>query len=305
MDGQLGFKTESTWGTAVTVDQFHQGWTGGFISRSGTPIQSRAIRNGRLTPTCVVPSTKTYAGSVNLELVNEPMATLLRHMFGTVNTTGAGPYTHTASPSARNQSLTVQAGIEGVDGTVRAFTAAGVKIPGWTLSCSAGELAMLSLDLNAKNYVTGTALATASYPSECPFSFIDGSVSIGGTEIAVVRDFSLSCTSSMASDRVFIGDANIAEQIPTGADNYTLGFNSDFVDLTLHDLADTEVAAVVALSDGVNSLTITMNVYVDPTTPDAAGREDLSSFEFSGFCVGTSDANAITAVLVNGESSAA
>ena len=52
---------------------------------------------GRRTAACISTGAKTVQGTVELELTPAPLATLMRHMFGTINTTGSGPYTHTAS----------------------------------------------------------------------------------------------------------------------------------------------------------------------------------------------------------------
>lgn len=303
-EGQLGFKSESVWGTAVTVDQFHPGFLSEALVRDQPPLVSQGIRAGRRTPTSAQAGPKTVSGPVELELFNEPLATLLTHMFGNVVTTGAGPYTHTADPGAvLSKSFTLQVGVADVGGTVRAFTFSGCKLPRWTISANAGEIAKLSLDVSAKDYVTGTALASASYGTGVPFMFIDGSVSIDGNTIATVESFELTCQRPLRVKHA-LGAATIIEQVETGQSEYRISVTPDFEDLTLHDLANTEVATVLTFNNGSETFTITTNTFVMPKTPSNDGVNSLASEEFEGVILGTSDSNAIQAVLVNDETSA-
>lgn len=303
--GQLGFKTEATYGTAETVDQFHPGFLSGNPVREQPPLVSNAIRAGRRTPSCISTGAKSVAGTIETELYPTTLATQLTHMFGTVNTTGAGPYTHTASPgSTDGKSLTIQAGIPDSGGTVRPFTYKGAKFEGWQLGATAGELAMLSLDVIAQDYVTATALASASYVAGCPLTFVQGSVSVAGTPLTEVKSFTLSCSRPLRKEHR-IGSALIMTPVEVGRSEYTIEVDTEFTDLTLHDLANTAVAVVLTFSNGTETFTITMNVWVDPRTPEVQGGDSLTSSSFGGQCYGSSDAVAITAVLVNSEASAA
>jgi len=60
---------------------------------------------------------------------------------------------------------------------------------------------------------------------------------------------------------------------------------------------------VLDFTSGTDRVTITTNVRFDGESPQVGGREILTqSVPFK--CVGTTDAAAITAVLVNGDSAA-
>lgn len=302
--GQLGFKTETVYGTAVTVDQFHTGYLSGNPVRDQPPLISNAIRAGRRTPSCVSTGAKTVEGSISTELYVAPLATQLLHMFGTLNTTGAGPYTHTASPgSTDDKSLTIQAGIPDSSGTVQPFTYSGAKFQGWNLGAAAGEIATLELDVVAQDYVTATALASASYLAGCPFTFIHGEVSVDGTPLTEVKSFNLSCARPLRKEHV-IGSTLIMKPVEIGRSEYNVEVDTEFTDLTLHDLANTAVAVVLTFDDGTNSLVITMNAWVTATTPEVGGEGSLTSFSFSAMPYGDTDADAITAVLINGEAAA-
>lgn len=303
--GQWGLKSETTFGTAVTPDKFHQGFLSGVPARQQPPLISNGIVAGRYTPKCLSTGAKIVSGTVKTELVPSPMSTLLRHMFGTIATTGAGPYTHTASPGPlKGQSLTLQFGVPGTGGTVHPFTFSGCKIPKWVLGAKAGELATLDFDFSAKDYVTATALASASYGTSCPFTYINGSVSVAGVVQTSVKSFQLTATRPMrvGNDGIFIGATTIGEQLGTGRGTYVIDVDAEFEDLTIHNLANTAVAVVLTFSNGTDSLTITCNSWVDAMTPNIEGVDSLSSFKYSLECYGSSDAAAITAVLVNSES---
>lgn len=299
--GQLGLKSESVWGTAVTVDQFHAGYLSDNPVRQQPGLVSKGIRKNRRTATCISTGAKTVSGKFQTELYVSPLATLLRHMFGTIATTGSGPYTHTASPGSLNgQSFTAQVGIPGTAGTVHPFTYSGCKIPNWTLKGVQSALATLDLDVSAKDYVTATALASASYGTTCPFTFVQGSVSIAGSAIAEVKSFELTSKRPLRVQH-YLGSVLIGEQLETGTADYGIKVETEFKDLTVHDLANTGVAVVLAFSDGTNSLTITTNAWVDAATPTIGGVDSLTSFTFMAEPYGTTDAAAITAVLINAE----
>lgn len=79
----------------------------------------------------------TVGGDVGFELYQDFTGLLFKHMFGTVQTTGAGPYTHTFTPgSIDDLSLTCQVGIPPVLGVVVVpVEFLGCKITEWELAC--------------------------------------------------------------------------------------------------------------------------------------------------------------------------
>src|SRR5687768_17954293 len=95
-DAQVGFKTETTPGTGVVVDKFMP-----FVSESIKQniewLDSKTLA-ARHTLKATKSGTAGVEGGITTELANTSLATILKHMFGTVVTTGAGPYTHTYTP---------------------------------------------------------------------------------------------------------------------------------------------------------------------------------------------------------------
>ena len=306
--GQIGFKSESTWGTPVTVDLFHCGLLSESIKNRYERIDSRGIKAGRLINHAWATGRKVIGGRVELELWDQPLATLLTHMFGDVQTTGAGPYTHTATPAdLTGKGLTVQIGRPDVNGTVQPFTYEGCKVASWELACSVGEIPTLMLDLTAEDEATGTALASASYPSAAPFTFVHGDLKTAGSSIATVDTVTLSGDNALRTERFKIGSALTLEQLENGVRAYVCRFTADFESLVEYNrfINGDEFALVLVFNNGSESLTITCNVRYDGETPELSGPEQLTFDGEAMITSGTSDAAGITAVLINDEASAA
>lgn len=307
MSGQVGFVSETTFGTAVTVDKFVPVLASNLTVDEGL-MRPRGIRAGRRTLVPARLGAKKVNGQVRLELPYITVATLLKHMFGGVVTSGSGPYTHTATPGAQTgtlKSLTLQVGINDITDTVRAFTASGVKVTGWELACQVGEFAQLSLDWVGKDVVTNTALATASYATGVgiPFTFVEGSVSVGGSSVATARAMTLKGAKNLKADRHVLSSRTIAEQLEQERFEFSGSVTCDFESLTHYATAAaaTEVAIVETFSNGTQSLTITMNAQlmnVAPSLTTNGLEEQTLNFEVGH---ATSDASAITAVLINSD----
>lgn len=309
MAGQVGWKTETTVGTAVVPDTFAPVLNADLAIDEGY-MRPSGIRGGRVTRGIPQLGARTISGSVNMELPNKSIASLLKHLFGAVTTTGASsPYTHTYTPAtAAGKSMTLQVGITDAAGVTQPFTLAGVKPNGWNLSCNVGEFAQLSFDHTAMSAVTATALAAASYAAGLtPFTFVQGSISVDGSPIASARSVTLSAAKNLKTDRHVIGSRNIREQLNQDLYDFTTEVTADFENLTLFNLIAnaTPVASVYQFSNGTDSLEITTNGIVVGDAPSLTNpgiEEQTIRLEHGS---GTSDANTVTAVLINGEASAA
>lgn len=308
MAGQVGWKSESVWGTAVTVDTFVPVTSASLDIDEGY-LRSNGLRAGRRTRGPGRLGARKVSGSVELELPNVSIAALMKHMFGAVSTTGAGPYTHTYTPGPHvSKSLTLQVGITDATDTVQPFTASGVKLGDWSISCKVGELAMLSFDWTGKDVVTATALASASYAASLqPFTFVEGSVTVNGSAVASANSVTLSAAKNLRDDRHVLGSRYIREQLEDDFFDFTTEISADFDSLALYSLAPagTQVASVLTFNNGTQTLTITTSGQVigDPPSLSRVGLEEQTiRLEHSN---ATSDANTITAVLSNTEPSAA
>lgn len=311
MAGQFGFKTETTVGTAVTVDKFMPV----IRANPGKAVPERIPRQGISARRVRKPPKKgriTINPSVEFEVSNKNgVAILFKHMFGGVTTTGTNPYTHTYTPSSHlGDSLTTQFGITDATDTTQPFTNAGTKIRGWELACSVGGNLVCNLDCVAMTQTTATALATASYQDDEAFTFVEGTVTIGGTAVASARSFTLRCQKNLRDQRHVLGSQTTLQPLEDGFFDFTGSVEADFDNLTLHAsaVAGTQVAIVLTFTSGgagAETLTITCSGQLvgDPPELSTPGLQSQTiNFELSH---NSSDASAITAVLVNTEASAA
>jgi len=145
-DAQLGLKSESVVGTAVTVDTFIP-FVSENIKQKIEYLDTQTI-SARKVLRLTKRGSQMVQGGFTTELPNTSLAVLLKHMFGAVATTGTGPYTHTYSPGTlTGKSMTVQVGRPATSGTVHPFTYAGCKVSNWTMSAAVDEIAQLEVGL--------------------------------------------------------------------------------------------------------------------------------------------------------------
>lgn len=302
--GQFGYKTETTNGTAETVDTFLP-INSENVKQDIQRLESQGIRAGRLTTHTWKAGSKTISGDVNLELWNTDVAPLFNHMFGSVSTaTNGSQWDYTYTPGdLTGKTFTTQVGRPDIGGTVRPFTWAGCKVGQWNLSANVGEIAQMTLTLVAMSETNGQALASASYDSELsPFVFTEGSLTIGGTAQNAVKSVDLTGSNGL-TDRFRLGSATSREYLENAVREYTGTVVTDFESLTNYDrfLNGDEAALVLTFDNGTESLVFTLNVRFDGESPELSGVELLEQpIPFKAVST-TSDASAITAVLTNGE----
>ena len=305
-EAQIGWKSEVTPGTSVVVDTFQP-----FVSeniKNNINYLDTQTKSARRTLRLTKQGSKGITGGITTELPNTDIATLFKHMFGEVATTGAGPYVHTYTPASLDGSaLTIQVGRPDASGTIQPFTYSGCKVSDWTISADVDAIAQLQVGLVGMTETTATALAVASYDSTWePFVFTEASMTIGGVAVGTVRSGSLSCDNAV-SPRIRWGSGFSKEPTQNGLSSFTGTVTTDFDSLTHYNLFvnGTESAMVWTFDNGSETLVITMNVIYTGETPEVSDFDLLAqNLPFRAFSQ-TSDAAAITAVLTNNEASAA
>lgn len=305
-EGQVGWKSETVVGTGVVVDTF-QPFRSENIKQNINYLDTQTI-SARHVLRLTKQGSKGVEGGISMELPNEDIAVLLKHCFGAVSTTGAGPYEHTYTPGdLEGDALTIQVGRPATSGTVHPFTYAGCKISEWTIASNIDEIATLDVSVIGMTETTGTALASASYASGWePFVFTEASLTVGGSAANTVRSVSLTGNNAI-QNRIRLGAATSKEPLQIGLRSYTGTITTDFDDLTHYNLFvnGTESAMVLTFDNGTDTLVITTNIQFTGETPEVSGF-DLLGQNLPFRCISsTSDAAAITAVLTNAEASAA
>lgn len=141
---QTGFKRESAHAGGGVPDTFYDTkTTGGSAPVYADRMTMRADRQTALTKVLVG---FRYTGSVDQDLVNKPMASLLKDMIGAP--TGSGPLTYT--PGSPDSSFVWQWVPVDSSNTNRPRTDWGCKIDKWSLKATVGEVCKLHFDYSAK-----------------------------------------------------------------------------------------------------------------------------------------------------------
>jgi hypothetical protein len=251
LDGQVGFVSETTWGTAVTVTRFPEinnesmkkevTW----LEPAGLRVGTKAKRVSR-----IVQSRTWVSGDVELDLVTLGMGLLVKHMLGSTITTttliAGSAYKQVHVPGDyKGLGMTVQVGRPEPSGTVRAFTYAGCKVISWEFTVEDNAYPKLKLTLDGKSETTATALATASYlAGASAWNFSQATLKLGGTPstsagettiaggttvATIVKNFSVSGTTPMATERFGLGNAGLkAEPLENDIPTYTGSLGAEF-----------------------------------------------------------------------------
>jgi hypothetical protein len=231
------------YGSPVTVTRFLE-FRSETLAETIQRIESPAIRAGNL----FLRQDRTYAnrkgagGAVVFDVSAIGMSMLFRACFGasaiTTPTNGILTRKHTYTVvDQTGQSLTLQKGVPGVNGTVQPFTYQGCKVAQWQLDQTLDNLLTLTVTFDAQDESTATALAAASFPSnQAQFHFGQGVMTIGGANFDI-KQFSLIGTNNLIGERYFIrGNTLKKEPVPNALFDISGSVDAEFADLTAYNL---------------------------------------------------------------------
>jgi hypothetical protein len=295
---QLGIAAETTFNTSVTVTRFYE-FTSENISFNKKTAVGMGLRAGGQLPRSQrrVVTTTDAGGDIALDLPTRGLGLLLAQAMGTspsvvTTTTGVYAYSFTLG-DVYGRSFTAQVGVPQYGGTVTPKTVSGAKIQSFELGVSNGGIATGKFTVDAASMTTSTALATASYsPIANLFHFAQGALTVDGSSVANVKDFSITVDNTLKQDRYNLGSSGIkAEQPINGFRKITGKLTAEFTDTSffLKYFNDTTTALVLTFTGAViagaqnEKLVITIPaVKFDADTPNVPGPGviDLSmSFE--------------------------
>lgn len=282
---QLGVKDEVTWGNAVTPDKFFE-----FVSESmagqfpriegvGIRVGTRAQRSDRFAI-----NRKGAAGTVEMELLSKGFGFWLKHLLGSVasGVLTDSTYTHTGTVgSLVGDSFTMQVGKPDAADVVRPFTYPGCKVPSWRLSCGVDGIAMLAVDVDAKDELTATALAAASYPTTSELlTFVGGLLNVGGSAVDI-QDVTITVNNSLKVDRYYQRrSGNKKEQLENGFREVTAEVTLEFESMAHYDkfASTTAAGALGAVDVGWRAPTLAgATTYPELKATMAAARFDGST----------------------------
>jgi len=306
---QFGTAVESTYGTPVTIDRFHEIQEGESLERRQEVIATSGIRPGLYSGLGARRSLvrRWGEGGVGFEVMSTGFGRILEHMLGGTGSVAqqaaTAAYLQTFTPgSLLGKSLTMQKGVQKVDGTAQAFTYHGVKLPEWEFSIDVDGFLILALRVDAEDVDDTTALAAASYGTLSPLSFAQGTLKRdGGAALAGVSNVRVRGRTALDTDRFFLGTAGLkSEPLENGLRELGGALSMEFAAVTdMHDAfeADTsmslELEFVGDVIEGAYSeqLTITLaDVRLTGETPkvEAAGPT-VTNIPYEGFEDGSGD----------------
>lgn len=252
LGSQMGISIpESTYGTVVTPTRFYEFDSEAF-NRQPTYVESVGLKANRtFQPSArVVATTRQAGGSLPMDVPTKQFGTLLNMMHGLTVTpvqqaaTAAYKQTHLIGTSQPNRSATIQFNKPDTTPTDRAFTYPGSVLTGVSFDCAVGGLLKTTLTYDAQDELTsvstptGPALATASYATNIEsFNHTQGVVTIGGSNVAVVKSFSLAWSQPYKTDRWFMGSGGTkAKPIPNGFATVSGNLTLEFADIASYTL---------------------------------------------------------------------
>lgn len=309
---QVGYGQEVTVGTAVTPTRFLP-----VVTESMKQTRTRIESEGDIPGRTILTSDQWNGGPVSVggdiqhELYQGGVGVLLYNLFGAKATTGSGPYTHEFTfGSTFGKAMTVQIGRPDVSGTLHKFVYAGCKLTEVEFAMDLDKTATMGLTVVGMTEATGTSPTSPSFGTDHtkPYKAINhGALSIGGSA-QPVKACSIKVTRPYNADRRFAGQPTTSEPVD-GVDRtmVTGSLTVEFDTLALHDkfVDGDEAAFVYTLTSGDNSLTFDGNVRFDDASPVKTGRGVLE-YEVPVVFVsdGSTDSDALTATLINSDSTA-
>ena len=302
----FGIKTETTFNTGVTVDHFTE-----MTSESLKFNKNVAVGNGLRAGGKVqrsqrrVVTTSDASGDLDIDLPTRGLGLYLAHATGTFPSpttvsSGVYSYTYTLGDTSAT-SFTTQVGVPQYGGTVTAKTLTGCKVSNFEISVAAGEIAKAKFGIDAAGFTTATSLATYSYPlNGSVFHFAQGAITVDGSSVANIKDFTLTVDNVLKNDRYNLGSQGIkSQQVINGFRAITGKITAEFTDTTLlaKFLADSSAALVLTFTGDTIASTYkdTLRITIpaakfDADTPnvDGPGVVDVG-FTFTAYDNGTDE----------------
>jgi hypothetical protein len=297
---QLGIVAETTFNNLVTVSRFYE-FTSENLKYNKKTAVGMGLRAGGLLPRSQrrVVTTTDASGDIMLDLPSRGLGLLLSQAMGsapspTTVTTGVYSYAFTLG-DVYGRSFSAQVGVPQYGGTVTPKTLGGCKVSSFELAVSNAAIATGKFNIDAASLTTGVSLATASFSNYATtnlFNFAQGAITVDGSSVANIKDFTITVDNAIKTDRFNLGSAGIkAEQTINGFRKISGKLTAEFTDTTLFAkyLSDATTALVLTFTGGTiaggQSEKLIINVSAvkfDADTPNVAspGVIDLAmSFE--------------------------
>lgn len=305
---QVIYDQESTFGTTPgTPDARVFPFLTENLSQKRERNRSMIIRSSR-NATKGVKGPKDVSGNVSTEL-DPYLATIWKHILGSVTTTGSGPYVHTIKVGALPVGLCIEKGFTDI---AQYFLYNGVRIAKATLEFNASGYVPFSLDfMGRKRTASGSSFdATPVDLGHLPWDMAEASIEEGGSSIATVKKLTMEIEENLDGDNYCIGSGGERVSIPEGVLLVSGTLTALFENLTLFNKAvnDTESSVRIVLSRGTG-LGSAGNEYTEFKIPELVyGENDpvvqsdkgvLVELPYAAFYDNSSEASSFQAIFKN------
>ncbi|MFG2589050.1 phage tail tube protein [Streptomyces sp. NPDC048438] len=308
LGAQIGIAPETTYGTYVAPTKFVE-LTKESLQLKKTTATSQGIAANRLLAPAArrVVTQRAAAGSLEMEVTNKAMGSILQALMGTSVTpaqqaaTSAYLQTHILADTF-GKSLTIQKGVPLTTGTVTRKNFLGCKIISAEFACEVGGMLTVSIEIDSKDCEETSVLAVATYPLMAPFNFAQMSLKTGtyASEVARngVRKVSVKFERPQNTERYYAGaNGTKAEPIANDLVKISGSIETDYVDTTLDDLhtSDGTTALVwdftgpLIASTHYERFTVKLPaIKIDDAPPTIEGYEVIKpTYAFTGLFDGT------------------
>lgn len=297
-DASIGGAIETVYGTGVTPTRWWEfteedlDWNKTVVQGQGLRVGARVDRSARR----VVPMAAGQ-GSFTMEAASKSMGWLMQMAFGAgVSTLVAGStqqqlFTLGDTPP----SATIQKGVPQAGGTVDAETFLGCMVDTLELGGTNGGILTAKYTLDIKDLTTATAYAAPSYASAPSlFHFANAGIfsgtltppttialATGATQLADIRDYSLTLANNLRGDRFNFGASGRKAKPTVGLRDITGKITAEYDTTNWRDavLNETPMSLILtytagALSTGLETLQIVVpEIKFDSELPKTNGTD--------------------------------
>jgi hypothetical protein len=304
IEDEVTFKTKPVAGNAIILPFVSES-----LRMSRNLLESNSItsqRNARQP----VRGNQEAGGEITLEL-SPQMGRIIKHVLGTVSTTGANPYSHTFKVSALPTGLYVEKGFTDLD-TPEYFQYTGCKINSFSLTAKAEGF----IETRVNFMGAGETISTSSFdgtPTDLGHTPFDGfgcSIEENGSSLGVATEIDFTIENNLDGSSYVIGGAGVRYSIPAGIVKVSGTLHALFDSMTLYNRAinNTETNILLTLIKGTGTgtsgnekLTIKFpEVLLSPQSPVINGPQGvLVELPFQAYYNDSGEASSVYMVLYN------
>ena len=268
-----------------------------------------SVLSGNRNPSAPVSGNRSVKGSITTELAPFGQGVFLKHLMGSLTTSGTTNYTHTFKIGALPTSLCFEKGFTDLG---KYFLYNGVRISKASFDFKPSGFVDVSYEFaGQKETVSDTSFdATPSDLGHTPFEGFQATILEGGSSIGTVTALKIDIDNDLQTDLYVIGGGGLVNSLPEGNVKVSGTATVIFDSITLYNKAvnGTESSLKVSMTKGTG-LGSAGNEYFEmllpelrykastPTIKDSKGI--MLDLPFEGYYSNSSEASAIQIVLKN------